>query len=333
MSSLGDDQRNRLRAAQLEALVRGVGGDVDDAVRGFFPDGATLEVGGDVWVLDDEAGERSLGPALTWAVHRGARSLGLVGACDNVTAGALARRATYFSLPITVWVIDGTSMRTCDPAPPSTESMWDTTRAATLVEVMSAAGLDVVEEDGVIKGEFEGLEVARVVDGDPDPRVEIGIGRFDREAGAMMHSGEPTATTLERAVDIVRRYRVRGAPPHPLRDLMAARWIRSGLLDDPSSVGARDLVAIPTTVPVENLKAASPAAAFGHDADGEELVVVCSAGSDLDLVPVAADTRAVRAPGSRLLLAVPARHVTSTQQRVIDTLVEPADLITVDAPF
>ena len=42
--------------------------------------------------------------------------------------------------------------------------------------------------------------------------------------------------------------------------------------------------------------------ALGEDADGRPVVVTCSYGVDLDLVPGAADDRAMHAPGARLVL-------------------------------
>jgi hypothetical protein len=67
----------------------------------------------------------------------------------------------------------------------------------------------------------------------------------------------------------------------------------------------------------------SPAAAVGTDHDGGELVVVCGIGADLDLVPVAADTRALHAPGARLVLALPARDRLPTTERLAALVREP----------
>jgi hypothetical protein len=47
------------------------------------------------------------------------------------------------------------------------------------------------------------------------------------------------------------------------------------------------------------------ATALGVGGDGEPMVVVCSTGVDLDLVPSAADDRLTHAPGARLVIAVP----------------------------
>ena len=99
----------------------------------------------------------------------------------------------------------------------------------------------------------------------------------------------------------------RGGVTHPLALLARERWLRSELVADPSLVGAAALRAVETTVERESVREPSPAAALGTDADGRPVLVVCSVGVDLDLVPVAADTRALHDPGARLVLAVPAR--------------------------
>jgi hypothetical protein len=264
-------------------------------------------------------------------VHRQVSSLELVVSAGEAVAGHLAQRSTYFSLPITVWRIEGTAIvrQTPSPAPAPVAAPV----ADALVDLLAASGLDVVVEDGVVKGEYLGLELARIVDDDPDPRLEVGIGRFDREIGSMMHAGEPRATTLERARELVARHRVRDAPPHPLRDLMVSRWVRHDVMADPSLVGARSLEPLESTVTVANLRDPAPAAARGVLEGGGDVVVVCSGEPDLDLVPVAADIAANRAPGAALVLAVADRHLTDIQRRVAAALIDPPRIVAIDPPF
>lgn len=333
MSSLGDEQTSRLRAAKLRALVAGAVGDLVDHADHPFPNGAALTAPGDAWILVDDAGPRSLGPALTWAVHHQVSSLSLVLGADASVAGDVARRAELFSLPISVWRTETTTMVRQPAAAwtPLPEQQWDS--ASSLIELMESMGLEVVYEDGVVKGEYLGLEVARVIPGTTDPAMEVGIGRFDREIAAMMHAGEPTATSLRRAIDLVARHRIRGGPPHPLRDLMLSRWLRTDVIAAPDLVGATSLAAIETTVPVSNLKDPAPAAALGIRPDGAAVVVVCSSGSDLDVVPIAADTRAVRSPGADLVVAVPRRNIVPTLEKLAATLSDSAEIVAIDPPY
>ena len=79
-----------------------------------------------------------------------------------------------------------------------------------------AAGCDVRVEHGALIGEVLGLEVARVVEpADAPPRLEVGVGRHDREAFAIIHGDLPTDAALAEVVAAVRRHRRAGAPEHP----------------------------------------------------------------------------------------------------------------------
>jgi hypothetical protein len=81
-----------------------------------------------------------------------------------------------------------------------------------------------------------------------------------------------------------------------------------------------------TTAPT-GLKDVHPAAAVGIDADGGPVVVVCSTGVDLALVPLAADTRAWLDPTARLVLALPARDHHSATVTLMGLLSDPAELV------
>ena len=71
-------------------------------------------------------------------------------------------------------------------------------RALDLVPLLADAGATVVVEHGLVTGEILGLEVARVVTDDGGARVEVGVGRHDREAFGMLHGDLPTHAALER---------------------------------------------------------------------------------------------------------------------------------------
>ena len=64
------------------------------------------------------------------------------------------------------------------------------------------------------------------------------------------------------------------------------------------------------------------------------MVVVCSAGIDLDLVPFAADARdALGGPDARLLLAVPERDDHPVTRELAARLAVPAEVVPVPAPL
>ena len=60
------------------------------------------------------------------------------------------------------------------------------------------------------------------------------------------------------------------------------------------------------------------------------MVVTCSYGVELDLVPSAADDRAMHAPGARLVLAMPARDVHPVTAGAGRRPRRPAEVVPVD---
>lgn len=239
-----------------------------------FPSGASACRGSRGWVLIEGAGPRSLGGALIWAARHHLDEMHVL---VDGAAEVLASRAVPFSLPVQVWVISGTELRPVAGVPlepPAAEG-------PPAVEEFERLGLEVTVEHGVVAGEVLGLEVARFVDG----RVEVGVGRFDREMAAMMYADLPPAEALERVVDFVRGHRYQGAPAHPLRDLSPERWLRVVV-----GTGA-GLVPVPTVMARPNLR--DPHPALGRGADG---LVVCTHGVDPDLLPLAAASRRAGEP-------------------------------------
>ena len=71
------------------------------------------------------------------------------------------------------------------------------------------------------------------------------------------------------------------------------------------------------------------ATAVGTDLDGRPVVVTCSTGVDLDLVPSAADDRLTHAPGARLVLAVPADDALGITSDLAALLRQGAQVVTV----
>jgi hypothetical protein len=237
-------------------------------------------------VLVDGDPARGLGPALAWARRRDAHALHLLAERET---GLLARRAAAFSVPITVWHVDGRSLQLAEGAPLAPPPLAAPAHLA-LVPVIEAGGATPVIEHGVVTGEVRGLEVCRVV-GDPvggHARLEVGVGVHDREAFALIHGDVPTVDALAGVVEAVTRHRGAGAA-HALDRLAPERLLRWQLEQDPATVGLDSLAPVEPPVPRPNVKDRAPCSARGRRADGSGVVVVCSVGVDLDLIPYATD--------------------------------------------
>jgi hypothetical protein len=326
--TLAPEQLARLNAAKLSALTRGR---VDDgAAPAALPGGAGLVDGPTGWVLLGPDADHSLGAALAWARRHRVAGLNVV-VDDPDAAGMLARRAALFATAPTIWRADDATMVPVDPAPvPRLRPAPD---APELRSLLAEAGLEAVDEDGVTLGELHGLEIARISEGEDGPVLEVGVGRFDRELTEMAHADLAPGDRLHRAVEIVSTYRRAGAPPHPINQLVPERWVRSALVTDPSPIDVAALRPVPSVVGRTNLKDTGVATAVGIDTAGEAVVVTCSTGVDLDLVPAAADDRAARAPGARLLLVVPTRDALPLTRDLAAALAPPAEVVPLDGPW
>ena len=346
------ERRAALAGAKLAALVTGRWGAAERR-RGAVGASATLVDtatgsgrAGRGWFLADAVGERALGPALVWADREGMDELHLVvDAADPTAPGVLARQAAYFADPPSVWVAEGTALAPATPEP--TRALATAPAPGELVDLLIDAGVEIVVEGGMIRGEVEGLEVARIVQGhttagEPidEPQLEVGVGKADRELTAMVHSGLPPVDQLARVVEIVRAQRRPDAARHPLNQLVPERWLRAVLCRTPGLVGLRSLRPAEGARPRPNLAERDIAVATGEAADGSPVVVACAVGIAPDLVPEAADARAVldagrpdRAPSrpapSPLLLVVPARDDHPVVRRLADRLTAPARVIPV----
>jgi hypothetical protein len=317
-SHLDPQQRARLLAAKLQTLVEKAAGPKDRRSLAF-PGGAALAGDDGTWVLADTDPARSLGPAL--AIARQAGTLDAVNVFVEGDAGLLARRASQFASPPRIWLTDGTQAapEPIEPDPPIAPSV------AAFADEIAAAGADPVVEHGRLIGEVEGLEVCRVEVGeDGVPRLAIGVGRFDREAHELLRGD-----TLHDVVALVRRHRVESVEPHPLRRWAAARALRSRVIREPGLVGADILLPMAPVVEAPDLRVSWPAPATGTRDGGDPLVVVCSVGVDLDLVPTAADARLADGRDADLVLAVPERDVHPVTMALAAALSRPAEIVAV----
>ena len=235
--------------------------------------------------------------------------------------------------PVRVWWVEGTTLAPAVAvalAPPADPPSGPVT--AGLVAMLRAAGLDVVVEHGVISGEVRGLEVARVkVAPSGVVSLDVGVGRFDQEAGALLHGDQPTEVALERAVALVRGHRRDGAVPHAVNRLARERWLRAQVVDMPALVGLESLVPVSPPLPRRNVKDAAPASAIGHDADGAVLVL-CTVGVDLEWVPIAADLIERERPG-RLVVVLPPRDLLPVQHRLAALLGVPVRFVALEGDW
>ena len=326
--------RSGLLAAKLRALVAARFG-AAERVPVDFPGGAGLVAGDVAWLLIDADPLKAFGPALVWADRQEVTELHLL---VEDQAPILARRAACFAEPPTVWQVDGT---TIEPVPPaSVATAADAESAPALAELLVDADLEVIVEDGIVRGEINGLEVARIVHGHTstgvpidEPIIEVGVGHADRELTAMLHGGLSPVDQLARVVEIVRTHRRPGAERHPLNQLAPERWLRARLVADPARVGLARLRPLEPAVPRPNLRDRAVAMAIGEAADGEPVVVACSVGIDLDLVPAAADARLAASPEARLLLVVPARDDHPVTRQLAARLLDPAEIVPIEGDW
>jgi hypothetical protein len=318
-------RRSALLGLKLGALVRDHAGE-GSVVAGVMVGGAALVRDGEAWVLADEHPARALGPALAWMRQHGVSALHVLAESDT---GLLARRAQAFAVPVEVLHVSGRSLAPAEASPLPVPPSLDPDLAA-LAGLIVEGGAEPVVEFGVLVGEVAGLEVCRATR-DPDRgvvRLEVGVGAADREMFQLVHGDVPPVEALRRVVEAVSPYRRPGAEPHALNRLAAERRLRWRLLQDPALVGAATLRPGEPPLPRANLKDPVPCVARGSTVDGRPLVVVCSTGVDLDLVPFAADARRADArPDVGLVLAVPERDAHPVTLALAGLLVEPARLV------
>lgn len=299
--------RARLLGVKLKALVGDHLGSPFKIEPQGFGSGAGLVVDGHAWVLIDGDASRSLGAAVAWAIRHGARSLDVI--AESAT-GLLARRAAFFSLPISIWFAEERLLLPV-VAEPHPAQLAPSGEHTDLVETIEAGGAEPNIEHGVVTGEVRGLEVCRVVDeptigrlidigeielsgqlGAPGVRLEVGVGANDREAFQLLHGDVPTVEALSGVVESVRKHRSADAPQHPLNRMAPERFVRWDAVNNPMSLGMTAIETVGAPVPRPSMKDQAPAVALGSDDDGAQHVLVFSSGVDLDLVPFALDAHA-----------------------------------------
>ena len=340
MSLRDEEARRRLLAAKAVGVARSQGAVPVGEPHPLLGGAATIVEGGEAWVLVQREPERALGAALAWSLRQGASATTCVvdvdpeGRPQRAAAELVAAKAAALATPPRVLAVNRSAVEVVAPAElPSGEAPVPSALAALRLDDAAAARADVVvHADGALTFEVLGLEVARVA---PDGSLLVGAGKHDRDATNELYAGEPSREALVRAAEVVRQERRPGAQLGPANLLQRERWLRHALVADPSPLAAAGvagpLVPVPDPAPPGDLRRARPA---GATAGGGRVLVVCSAGVDLDLVPTAAWLRSWAAPAAdRIVLVVPFGSDQPILTDLVPLLPVPAEVLAVAPPW
>jgi hypothetical protein len=271
---------------------------------------------------------------MAWAMRQGADDVHLVAEPGpGRDLGVWARQAQEFHPAPQVWAIESAGLQLVEPAP-YPERQVPPPETAEFVLLLEQAGLEVVVEHGVVLGEMRGLEVARVAPGDDGRlQLQVGVGRLDREAFALLHGDLGRPEALAKVVERIAPLRAPDAAPHPANRLTRERWLRHQLVAAPSGLGLDSLEPVEGPEVRGGLRERAVAVALGRRDDGTEVVVVTSDGSDLEVVPRAADARAWHAPDADLVVVLPSGAVHPAIRRLAERLARPAQVLDVAPPW
>ena len=332
MTSSSDNSSHASRLAQLR--LRAIVGVRSDVEVSEFGQAVGLVVDDVAWVYVTGRHERSLGPALMWALRNNAKALKLF---SSESAGDLARIATHFDFVIEVFEVDAAGVA-CVAMPKIVEKIEVSVADEMFAEFIKSAGADVVREHGVISGEVCGLEVCRVVraadsgesDGAGESELEIGVGAHDRETFKLLHGRTATIESLRKVIAEVAARRAVGAQVHPLNRLARERLLRHYVCQSPQLVGAKSLQVAEPPIVRTNLKDVVPCCAVGMSLTGEKMVVIFNVGVDPDVVSFGADARGQINGSAELIFAMPTRDIVPAVERVAQMLRRPARFVGVD---
>ena len=332
MTSSSDSSSHASRLAQLR--LRAIVGVRSDVEVSEFGQAVGLVVDDVAWVYVTGRHERSLGPALMWALRNNAKALKLF---SSESAGDLARIATHFDFVIEVFEVDAAGVA-CVAVPKIVEKIEVSVADEMFAEFIKSAGADVVREHGVISGEVCGLEVCRVVraadsgesDGAGESELEIGVGAHDRETFKLLHGRTATIESLRKVIAEVAARRAVGAQVHPLNRLARERLLRHYVCQSPQLVGAKSLQVAEPPIVRTNLKDVVPCCAVGMSLTGEKMVVIFNVGVDPDVVSFGADARGQINGSAELIFAMPTRDIVPAVERVAQMLRRPARFVGVD---
>ena len=332
MTSSSDSSSHASRLAQLR--LRAIVGVRSDVEVSEFGQAVGLVVDDVAWVYVTGRHERSLGPALMWALRNNAKALKLF---SSESAGDLARIATHFDFVIKVFEIDVAGVA-CVAMPKIVEKIEVSVADEMFAEFIKSAGADVVREHGVISGEVCGLEVCRVVratdsgefGGVGESELEIGVGAHDRETFKLLHGRTATIESLRKVIAEVAARRAVGAQVHPLNRLARERMLRHYVCQSPQLVGAKSLQVAQPPIVRTSLKDVVPCCAVGMSLTGAKMVVIFNVGVDPDVVSIGADARGQINGSAELIFAMPTRDIVPAVERVAQMLRRPARFVGVD---
>jgi hypothetical protein len=338
MTSSADSSSHASRLAQLR--LRAIVGVRSDVEVSEFGQAVGLVVDDVAWVYVTGRHERSLGPALMWALRNDANALKLF---SSECAGDLARISTHFDFVIEVFEVDAAGVARV-AGPKIVEKIEVSVADEMFAEFIKSAGADVVREHGVISGEVCGLEVCRVVratdsgefggageSGEAsDSELEIGVGAHDRETFKLLHGRTATIESLRKVIAEVAARRAVGAQVHPLNRLARERMLRHYVCQSPQLVGAKSLQVAQPPIVRTNLKDVVPCCAVGVSLTGEKVIVIFNVGVDPDVVSFGADARGQINGSAELIFAMPTRDIMPAVERVAQMLRRPARFVGVD---
>jgi hypothetical protein len=338
MTNSADSSSHASRLAQLR--LRAIVGVHSDVEVSEFGQAVGLVVDDVAWVYVTGRHERSLGPALMWALRNDANALKLF---SSESAGDLARIATHFDFVIEVFEVDTAGVARV-ARPKIVEKIEVSVADEMFAEFIKSAGADVVREHGVISGEVCGLEVCRVVratdsgefggageSGEAsDSELEIGVGAHDRETFKLLHGRTATIESLRKVIAEVAARRAVGAQVHPLNRLARERMLRHYVCQSPQLVGAKSLQVAQPPIVRTNLKDVVPCCAVGVSLTGEKMIVIFNVGVDPDVVSFGADARGQINGSAELIFAMPTRDIMPAVERVAQMLRRPARFVGVD---
>jgi len=329
---LSTNNRVDIDALRLQSIVAShqtrQGHKVTELTDVEFSLGAAGIVGTIGWVLAIRTPMRGLGPALLWTNKHNLSEVNVVVESD---AGVIARRASLFDLQIRVWSLVGNQLVEASASPIELHAVVPEHHVK-FAELIEHGGATVVTEHGVLAGEVLGLEVCRVVGdatSEDGARLEIGVGSHDRQLFQMINGQSSTVENLTNVVQFVSKIRGDRTAHHPLNRLAQERYLREMLIVNPHLIDANHLERAEPPVARTNLKDATPCVAIGRKS-GADLVAVCSAIADPDLVPFAADARLAVRPNAELVLVVAPNNVFPSMKVLASSLHHRASFAVVD---
>jgi len=311
---LEEEQRLSLNRSKLRKILSEEYENLTESSGNGIRNNSTL------WVIaDEESPESLLGASLLELTTQD--QLDLVIFFENLQdAQVTQRRSSILNPPPSIFFLSDGKPVPVEPA--AVKSRGNAQEAPSeFYELCSKFGLQSICECGTWKGEILGLEVIRVADGE----IEVGVGKFDREANSLMSSGRSLSEVLASAVEIVTSSRKPGSALHPLSRLARERWLRADALANPEMFGFENLTCVDPPRERESLRETMPAAATGINTAGKKVLIVFSVGVDICLVSFIADLISVESP-DRVEVVLPEKDILVPVEKSLSYLDIPLDI-------